>query len=271
MVRVVSVLMNGSLISAALPLLLFADSIALLALWFAPLPVVSFMGGIRLTEGENLIQGTAFLVGFFGTISWLIWLIGTCIVSATHRLKHHFPVIADLPVGGISRGLWLVASCSLIVWVVVLPYTQPKQQLRRSVEQSLQVGEISAALAVMTRHDRADFPPYWDPPPRIGYGEKVPPLLDVLEALCQIDAPAWVQELFYDKLARQLHDYAYFNFMHQLDVDELDRILVVLAQRPEGMAIVRNAPRSFEEALRREDLSPVQRERIQDLLEATGR
>ncbi len=269
MVRVISVLWNIHPAVAAMPVLLFADSVALIALWIVPLPVVSFMGGIRLTESEQLIQATAFLVGFLGTVSWPIWFLATLGLTGWRRQwepRNH-------AMGGspsvITASLWMVAACALLLWLVVLPITQPPQQLRQQVERRLRNGQIDSALTVMSEHQRSHFPPHWDPPPRPGYGETSPSLLMVLKAL-RPETATWVRQLFFDKLSTVLHDHAPYTLFMRVESGEIDEYLNVLERWPEGREIVRNAPNAVRDILRREDCSPAQQERVERLLAAVG-
>ena len=50
MTRVVSVIYGRSLLAAFFVVMLFADSVAMFVFWLTPLPIVSIMGGIRLTS-----------------------------------------------------------------------------------------------------------------------------------------------------------------------------------------------------------------------------
>lgn len=270
MARVVSVLFNANPVSAAMPVLLFANTVALVALWVAPLPVFSIMGGIRLTESESVIQGVAFAVGFFGTILWPIWLIGTGVACGGGKRKLQFQIPSSESVGAVSRGLWAVAASSMILWVFVLPYTQPEQQLRRKVEVSLRGGKVPAAIALMSEHEPSDFPRHWDPPPRLGYGETTPPLLDVLEVLCRDNPAGWVKVVFIDKLASQSSGFGPFSMWLFLDSDELDRYLTVLETLAESRDIIRDHPDEFERLLNRGDCSSSQIERVQAILAAVG-
>ncbi len=271
MARVVSVLFNANLFAAFMPVLLFADTLALVALWFAPLPVFAIMGGIRLTDSERVIQGTAFTVGFFGTITWLIWLVGTCVVWGLRKKKWQQQVSPGEPSSTVSGGLWAVAACSVMTWVVILPYTQPKQQLRRRVEVTLRSGQVRDAISLMAEYEPSDFPSHWDPPPRVGYGERTPPLIDVLEAVSRDTTPSWITAIYVDKLTRQSYHYGPLSVLHYLDGDELDRYLSVLEKLPEVQAVVLDNPFAFERILEREDCSPLQHERVRAILAAAGR
>jgi hypothetical protein len=270
MARVVSVTYNAHPVSAAMPVLLFANTVALVALWLAPLPVFSIMGGIRLTESETVIQGTAFVVGFFGTILWPMWLIGLGVAFGVGKRTWKVAVPASELSNRVSRGLWALAAGSIFLWVFVLPFTQPKQQLRNRIEVSLRGGRIPTAIALMSEHEPTDFPRHWDPPPRIGYGETTPPLLDVLEVLCQGDPPGWVKTMYVDKLASQSGGHGPFSIWMSVTGDELDRYLTVLEALPETHEMVRNDPHQFEQILRQPNCTPAQSERVRAILAAVG-
>ena len=79
MMRIVSVLFERRFRHAIFPVILFADTVAIVLLFFTPLPVISLMGGIRLTESDLLIRNTAYMIGFCGVLSWLIWLAVTAV------------------------------------------------------------------------------------------------------------------------------------------------------------------------------------------------
>jgi hypothetical protein len=268
-IRVISVLWNARPLAVAMPVLLFADSLALAALWLVPLPVVSLMGGIRLTESEQLIQGTAFLIGVLGTITWPIWFLATLVLLGWRRPWESGAPAPDVAPGVSTASLWLVAAGALLAWLVVLPITQPPQQLRHQVERRLNNGQIAAALTFMSKHQPSHFPPHWDPPPRPGYGETNPSLLTVLSEL-DAKTATWVRQLYFDKLSYLLHDEAFYTLFMRVDSGELDGYLEALERWPEGVAIVRNAPNSIRAILQREDCTSAQREHVKRLLTAAG-
>lgn len=239
MIRVVSTLFQLSVWRAMFPVLLFADSLAVAILFLTPLPVFSIMGGIRLSESEQIIQATAFTVGFIGVVSWPVWLIGTVVVGARPfqpRSPSETPTASREP---ISRPLWGLGIVSVGIWILVLPSTQPEQQLRRDVEELLYAGEIEPAFELMSAHGRSDFPPHWDPPPRVGYGETKPELLEVLEALIATETKPWVEELYWEKFEHRIgRGYHFQNYWRYLDQAEWGRHLAILEQLPKDSPIL---------------------------------
>ncbi|MFN0050675.1 MAG: hypothetical protein ACKV0T_00700 [Planctomycetales bacterium] len=197
--RAVSVLFETRYFAALTPVMLFADSLTLVLLFFTRLPVFALMGGIRLTESEQIIQGTAFLVGFLGVVTWPIWLIGVWVVAAIRSSKWNLVMVDGPADHRAGRSLIALAILSLVVWIPLLMLTQPEQRLRTQVERNLLSGRLEEGIAILSAHDRRDFPPLWDPPPRIGYGEEYPPVSDVLRVIADTKAPSWVQSLYLEK------------------------------------------------------------------------
>lgn len=218
--------------SAMFVVMLFADTVLLTLLFHTPLPVVSFMGGVRLTESEAIISATSRSVGLLGMLSLPIWLIGSAAVI-WNKVFEPYQVRADREPPAVSISAWALGIVALLVWIPILPRTQPEQQLRHSVEQDLRSGRIEQALTTMSEHERADFPPHWDPPPRVGYGENTPPLLDVLEVVIENGTTGWVREEFERKFEDLLGD-GYFSshFWIEVENEEFGRYLNVMEQLP---------------------------------------
>ncbi len=230
MVRVVSVLMGYHALTALCVVMLFADALALAALQSVPLPVINVMGGVRVSESEAVLRNTALMVRVLGFCSLPLWLLCALLALAQSRPSWQTPPAQDLSARG-GRGLWFLGLASLAVWAAVLPFTQPEQQLRSCVERLLKGGKIAEGLAEMSAHSPEDFPPHWDPPPRVGYGEHLPPLLDVLEAIADGPPASWVRSAYLRKFAGLLRS------RHSSD-GELERIARILEQFPEGEQIL---------------------------------
>ena len=251
--RSASVLFGASYRSMFVLVMLFADTLALVILWFTPLPVFNVMGGIRLTESEVIIQGTAFMVGFVGGITLPVWLVSSLVVMGSKK-KNWQPMQSDPQ--PVSWGVWAVAACSILVWGFVLPFSQPSQRLASQVERDLKNDNIQEALNVMSQHDRESFPVHWDPPPWPGYNQDVPPLLDVMETLQESPSPDWVRDIYIEKLLQQIGpeyaSYYFLNVLESLGPDDLKRYLKVLERTPETHEAIRKHSFIFDELLRRE-------------------
>ncbi len=210
MVRAVRVLYGASLGGALSVVMFFADSLLLASLFMIPIPIVSIMGGVRLSEAEQIVQGTMFTLGFVAVVMLPIWFVCyavTCI-PATEKWKWLEPApdtaasnsAANRQSGRISLGAWVLVSAALVAGLAVLPITQPPQRLKTLVERQLRRGELSEALALMSTYQADDFPAHWEPPPRLAYGGTKPDLFQVLEVIVAQDAAPWVRAVYVDKL-----------------------------------------------------------------------
>jgi hypothetical protein len=238
MIRVVAVVFRTGSVAATMTVLLFADAVVLVVLFLTPWPVIQFMGGVRLTESEQVVLGTKLVIGLAGFLTLPIWLIGTGETTWRARRAGKAAAPAVLPRSDVAASAWVIGIASLAVWAIVLPVTQPEQQRRWRAEQELRSGRISEALAYMSAHERGDFPPHWDPPPRIGVGDERPPLLDVLETIAVTDVPGWVRGAYLDKLRRWLGNDVSWSWEIGMDQATRERLVTVLERLPEGCAIL---------------------------------
>jgi hypothetical protein len=227
----VETLFNAGRLAAWAVVMLFADLVAFGAIALIPKPVFSIMGGISHTDAEMAILNVTFMVGFVCMVSLPVWLISTATVALSGGPWFALPYAR--PTTGASLGLRLFAVGSVLAWVVVLPFTQPKQQLARRVDGDLKGGRIREAIAEMSVHEGSDFPARWDPPPHIGYGEREPPVLDIMEAVLAADAPDWVRSIFTKKFGNTLYNTRLLS-ADEMDDEQLGRYVRVLLKLPEG-------------------------------------
>eukprot|EP00913_Durusdinium_trenchii_P023355 g21933.t1 len=194
--RVISVLYGVSALRAFFPVMLFADAIAVLLLLNSPLPIISIMGGIRLTESEQAIRAASNFILVWGILTSPVWLLATLISASRHPQFTAFDVRSN---AAIAIPVWGIAIGSMLIWLPILTVTQPEQQLRRKVEVDLHAGRIYRAIELMSKHKQADFPPHWDPPPRPGYGEEKPELSAIGKVIRALEPPDWVRNIFKEK------------------------------------------------------------------------
>jgi hypothetical protein len=262
MVRVVAVITGRGVAASLFLVMAFADPAALTAVNLMPQPVVSFMGGVRLTESEAAIRGATLLVSFFGILSAPIWGIGGVIAFFTGQPAWQVPV-GRAGAGSGGRGMWVLGVLSLAVWLPILPWTQAEQRLRSRVEEDMKAGRIAEALEVMSAHVPSDFPPHWDPPPRVGYGEKSPHLFEVMDVLLAHGSAPWVRASYVDKLRRYMGTgYGFYAYRS----DELAALVRILKQLPEGPAIAAEHRNFLEAQLSNGQLPATEREDLKALL-----
>lgn len=267
MTRVVSVAFRCPPAASLFVVMLFAEAVAMVLLYFAPKPVFALMGGIRLTPSEQIIQGTIILVGALAYLSAPIWLLGTINVAAS-RWRPREPIAAlQSPARRVSRSAWGLALAALAVWPFVLPFTQSEQQLRRVVDDELREGRIREALAIMNLHRRDDFPPHWDPPPRVGYGEQEPSPLAVMELLVATQNRPWVRELFSEKYQRLISaGSGPFTFWNRIDDEQFQNHLRLLERLPHDSPILARQRELVENGRRISLRSESQQQRLRRLL-----
>ena len=86
---------------------------------------------------------------------------------------------------------------------------------------------------MMSTHQRSEFPPQWEPPPRVGYGEQTPALVDVLEAMTQTPTAEWVRQAYLSSFERR---YLQEDSL-PMDVEDWPRASRLLDTVPEGKAL----------------------------------
>jgi hypothetical protein len=199
------------------------------------------MGGIRLSESEQLLLNTSLTIRFFGILSLPLWAIGTAVVALYRRgglWKYEPTAIAPARVGWDLR---IFAACTLVIWTAILPQTQPAQQLRWQVERDLRTGRIAEGLALMSRHEQADFPPHWDPPPRVGFGERFPEITSVQEQLRVASVKLWVRKVYAQKFGNSLRGADDFmGVWGELTHKEVERRLALIEEMSERDQIIRD-------------------------------
>jgi hypothetical protein len=229
--------------------MLFASAVTIALLNYTPLPVISIMGGVRLTESERVIAEIAFMLQILTPLALPVWLIaGLIALFSSPQWQRQFGV--DTPNGRVTGPLWCVSVIALCIWAPILPATQREQQMRRLVERQLRGGQIREALEEMSRHPAGDFPPHWDPPPKPGYGEKTPTISQVIEQLKAGGAAPHVRALFIEKLRRQMESDLAPLFWVKPD---LPMYLQLLARLPEGPELLRPHRERLKDILRFND------------------
>ena len=195
MIRVISVVYGAAPLWRVIStVLLFGDAVMLIAIRFVPVPVLNLMGGVRMTESEQLLQTTTFLLQIVGFPSLFILLIMTLVPTANPWTRMTFSQPSR-----VHGTTWLLAAISILIWRFILPVTQPEQQRRRVAEQLIMAQDFPAAFMFMSKHDQADFPPHWSPPPHVAQPNPVPPINDLIEVLIQESPTEWVRAIFIEK------------------------------------------------------------------------
>jgi hypothetical protein len=234
---------------------LFAWSVATAVLSQTPLPLLSIMGGIELAPAEAILAETTFLVTLCLFLSSPFWVIcGLAILLLRRQAGGPWTPDDSFASGslGVARSLWAFSGLAVAVGLSLLPLSQPEQRLRHAAEGALLRDDPEAAIRLMAAHDRADFPPHWDPPPRPGFGERKPRLTDIVEAIATVDPPAWVREIFFAKATNAEYPAWDGGPLLRLDDEALARYVAVLERIPEGQRLAAIHAASIDLVLRRD-------------------
>jgi hypothetical protein len=245
--RVISVLYDVRWWGAIFAVVLFGAAVMLAVLSFTPLPLFSIMGGIRLSEGERELASFAFGMKFLSFPIMGISFIGMLLVMISDKNRWQFAKITQRY--NMPPWFWAIPAAALGVWIPLLPGPQREQRLRYVVEQDLRRGNIAAALTTLAAHDRSEFPPHWDPPPRIGYGEDEPRPEDVLTQALKLQSPLWVIEIYLTKLAN-LHGHEHRGIFDKIPMEQLLGLQAVLEDTDFENEFLRDIKKVLKDAIR---------------------
>jgi hypothetical protein len=266
MTRVASVLWSAPFFAVLFPVMLMADTVAILLARLTPLPEPLFvtMSGTRYASASAaMIMGTVAQVMVLGSCTWLVWLIGTLWVATRREGRWNWSNGPSSAGNGIASSLWILASFSVVCWVPALYYTQPEQQLSKRVDQLLRSNQIVEAMSVMSAHSKQDFPPLWEPPPRITYGEDHPDIVDIAAMLAESETTPWVRQLFLEKFKLHLEtEDDRFGIWSSLELPELDRHLKTVEGLPEREQLLASNYQGLIEVIAPKEISTEFRERV---------
>lgn len=185
-------------------------AIAFVALVQRNINIVGLMGGIRLTQTEQLVvdyQGTV-----MGTIGYVlpIAVVG-CILSYFFRRKSRNNVSAAAC--SVARSAWLTPCVVCVPLVIGVFVFQPLLYRATVVDRKLRGGEIQTAIDIVSQAGSlTKFPANWDPlPTKRDSRVKVMALVEAFETQ---PAPAWVMDLLLLDAAQLLIDEYFPPFMY---------------------------------------------------------
>lgn len=235
--RVLSVAFGLPMLPVLLLTMLFGDVLAFAAVVSAPLPTLDLMGGLRHPPQVQLIASTAFLVGFWGFLTAPVWLIATLIGIKWMKAKAAPPLRTGGPVpwAALALGVGAVAG-----WLGAAGIAQPPVRLKVDVERRVAQGSYDDAAELLTAHERAEFPPVWDLPPRqVGSKDSWQgPLAGMREAIGRRgEVPAWVGAAYAEKSLYELNTVAH-GLSWRMDGEETYGIADLLwYSAPEGYRV----------------------------------
>lgn len=227
MSHVISVVYGVPRGAAFFLVMLFADVVAYTAIMLTPTPVIEIMGGIRHTERDALVLGVTSMVTFLSVLSAPIWILGGLISAGLFRPK--WATLTNNDSSQASRGMLVTAVVSIFAFTPLLFMGQPEQMNRRVAERLLREGRIAEAFSFASERHTSDFPPHWNPPPRLGYRERVPELRAVRNVIREQLPPQWLMNLYLDKIGRALQE----DLLRHWPESSWEQIVERLEERPD--------------------------------------
>lgn len=216
--RVMAVLWGSSMRVTLWPVLFFSDVVLLIGAFTMPMPIVNFMGGLQhLNPVDRSIVNLNVAVTLYGILTLPLWLITTTIAGAFFSGGW-----AVAPSGAAearwrpSHGVLAMLACVAVVMGVLLATFQPAQSRRYEASRLLRE-DFGAGLAFMSRHERTDFPPIWDPPPRLWFPKLKPSMPEVRQQLAKDQSTPWVRAMFLEKSWDLLEHKAWTRWSIDLD------------------------------------------------------
>jgi hypothetical protein len=240
MVRVGIVLFGLSPEAAFLRVIAFADTVAMIAINYLPFPLIELMGGVRFSKEEMAVRGAAQWFACMGGLSLPVWWLSALTPSkSSWALPRTHDAAADGDASGsasrhaepVRWSLRILAVLSLAIWIPILPFPQREQQVRWRVESAFREGRFHDALAELSAHARADFPPQWQPPPRFLKGDRPAMVLDIYDEIIRTDPAPWVRQHYLGRFTAFVERDRWHS--HN------EKIASLLNQMPEGASVLR--------------------------------
>jgi hypothetical protein len=249
MIRVVSLLLNGDVTTAACAVLLVADCAMLagLSLNAGSPPAAStptlfqVMGGISPHEAEedrdnqDLLMRVGCLATAVGVLTLPLWVLGS---FSTPVSGHEWQMIlldaqpAETP----SLGVWVLGAGVSLFFLALLPWTQPPHRRAAWVQRLLKMGKVADAVDYLSARSPHDFPVGCQPPPVSDFHEP-PRFLAVLRTVLDRPAAPWVRAAYLQRFGHYLINPLWYWYYD----DELEQVVAVLQQLPDGPELARVA------------------------------
>lgn len=193
--RVVAIQFAVPMLAMLSWILLPCMMIAFVALLAANMSMVSIMGGIRLTETQQVLvdyQGRVVMICYYGLIPMVVMaLVSIGILRSSEGHGQEF-----LPLDGkLDRRVGLLpilATCLLMAGATVF---QPRLHRAAEVDTLLRNERVVEAIEMMQRDGEQAFPIVWDPPPKFPDRDSRSPTIALLVVGIETTrCPSWITE-----------------------------------------------------------------------------
>lgn len=196
--RVLSVIFGTGFWRVLWVVLAFSAAAVFIGAITAPVPVAHFMGGMQYAPEETQAWELNLLVTYGSFLAFWPFALGA-VVSLVHINARW--AVGDIAGPGPRRGVWVLIMAAWGAMAGLLVAGQPQQWRRREAEKLLVSGHVREALAEMSRHERGDYPRFWDIPPRgVDYRPAMTPTVDAIRAaLTEPGAAPWARAMLLEK------------------------------------------------------------------------
>lgn len=238
--RVVSIIYALPFLYALAWVLAPCMAIAFYFLVSAILPMVSIMGGIRMTQTQAILfayQNSVLAIIFYSAVPVIIvCLYG--IVRIREVAKIGSETVQYVP-QKMKRSMWLVPITALLALAGGAVFFQPRLWQAKRIDGLLNQGEFAAAIEKLEFSNRKDFPETWDPPPQFTRNARRVDsraetseldLSELLKALEQARPSIWINDL----LLNQADEILFLQFGWEHGTENLEYLKQMLPSRDPG-------------------------------------
>ncbi len=262
-IRVICVLYGANPASAGVLVLSFGDALVFVLMRTVDVPLLQIMGGVRLSESEQIIADVTGMLIFLSAITAPIWLILTLLILYRGSRDWQDETSPQRMRGSVSFGLKMLVVASLAIWIVVLPITQPEQRLRSQVDRLVEQNKLDEAIALLESAGPDTFPPYWSPPPRVTRGGiDVAQVVTFVDRLDQQQSPAWLRDIYWNKLDDSMRNiHSLDEYWYVADTAERRAFVELLEKQPrERVRELFDGERPYPPGSESENMSPADQE-----------
>lgn len=158
------------------------------------LSMVTIMGGIRLTQTQQILVNyqSAVLIGLWWSF---LPVVGLAIAATVWLAKQGSAGRVARTRPRVSGLAWTIPAIVTLTLTVAATRFQPALQRAHQVDQMLIAGNLDQAIALLETRGEAAFPPAWDPPPQFHESlQQLPEVGELARALAINTPPVWVND-----------------------------------------------------------------------------
>ncbi len=197
--RVMSVLWNESMVITTPLVLFYSNILVVIGSFTMPVPIIDFMGGLQHNDpAEETLLWINLMVRIMSCLALVITATLALVAAFCFKGSFTLALPSPMPTPKVSRGIIAMLLCAAVVMGLLLATFQPAQARRYEASRLLRE-DFGAGLAFMSRYERKDFPPIWDPAPRRGYWETTPGIEAMRRGLATTKGVPWAREVFLER------------------------------------------------------------------------